>query len=147
MMQPLPSIAQAYRLFAREERHKEMSQITGQTESLAFFTDRRKSNPFPSQRNFKQNSGSEVTYHNTGGGFPKPNSGNGTKNAFKKGGKPNYFCNHCKIPDHSMERCFKLHDYPPGFFNKKIAAVSQTIATGDNESSLSDANPTVTLEQ
>lgn len=26
-----------------------------------------------------------------------------------------YFCDHCKIPGHSKERCFKLNGYPPGF--------------------------------
>ncbi|KAL8155975.1 hypothetical protein AgCh_001144 [Apium graveolens] len=41
MMQPLPSIAQTYRLFAQEERHKEISSVTSQTESLAFYADRR----------------------------------------------------------------------------------------------------------
>ncbi|XP_074364966.1 uncharacterized protein LOC141706032 [Apium graveolens] len=45
MMQPLPSIAQTYRLFAQEERHKEISSVTSQTESLAFYADRRRFNP------------------------------------------------------------------------------------------------------
>lgn len=31
-----------------------------------------------------------------------------------------YFCSHCKIVGHSVERCFKLHGYPPGFKHKKF---------------------------
>ncbi|CAO2816266.1 unnamed protein product [Amaranthus hypochondriacus] len=27
--------------------------------------------------------------------------------------KPNYFCDNCKIPGHSIDRCFKIHGYPP----------------------------------
>ncbi|KAL8111231.1 hypothetical protein AgCh_019082 [Apium graveolens] len=39
MMQLLPNIAQTYRLFAQEERHKELSNITSQTEAMAFVAD------------------------------------------------------------------------------------------------------------
>lgn len=131
MMNPMPTVSQAYRLFAQKERHKEVSQISAQTESLAFFTDRRRYNSFQSQRS---GNGSNKTA-NTGFKFPSQsstyNSGGGTGfgigngSNFKKGGKPNYFCNHCKIPGHSMERCFKLHGYPPGFSrDKKIVACS-----------------------
>lgn len=47
MMQPLPNISQAYRLFAQEERHKEMAAITNQTESLAFLADKKDSTHIP----------------------------------------------------------------------------------------------------
>uniref|UniRef100_A0A803MM84 GAG-pre-integrase domain-containing protein n=1 Tax=Chenopodium quinoa TaxID=63459 RepID=A0A803MM84_CHEQI len=40
----------------------------------------------------------------------------------------NYYCDHCKMPGHSMQRCYKLHGYPPHFKNddknKRIAAVT-----------------------
>ncbi|KAL2903587.1 Retrovirus-related Pol polyprotein from transposon RE1, partial [Bienertia sinuspersici] len=42
-----------------------------------------------------------------------------------------YFCNHCKIPGHSIDKCFKLHGYPPNFkgFKEKRA----NAAIGDND--------------
>ena len=43
-----------------------------------------------------------------------------------------YFCDHCKIPGHSIQRCFKIHGHPPGhrLHNKgrKIAATVQADA-------------------
>ncbi|XP_074334049.1 uncharacterized protein LOC141671658 [Apium graveolens] len=119
MMQHLPNIAQTYRLFAQEERHKELSNITSQTEAMAFVADRRRfPNQSQDQRNyFKSNvSATQNRFNNSG------------VNA-KRGTKPNYFCTHCKISGHSVERCFKIHGYPPGFQarqDKKFAALSQS---------------------
>uniref|UniRef100_A0A803LAE5 Reverse transcriptase Ty1/copia-type domain-containing protein n=1 Tax=Chenopodium quinoa TaxID=63459 RepID=A0A803LAE5_CHEQI len=41
MMSPLPKVSEAYRIFSQEERHKELTQQTTQTESLAFVAGRR----------------------------------------------------------------------------------------------------------
>ncbi|XP_074328661.1 uncharacterized protein LOC141666511 isoform X2 [Apium graveolens] len=151
MMLPLPNLSQAYRVFILEERHKEMSQLTNQTETMAFYADRKR---FNTQRNF--NTKPNATE------FPRMNNvgnyvGNIVPNSFnRKGAKPYYFCNHCKILGHSMERCFKLHGYPPGFQAKndtrKFAALSQhTLEANGNDPegnvSNSDNCPTVPLEQ
>lgn len=42
----------------------------------------------------------------------KVGSGSSTIGA-KKGA--NYFCTHCKISGHSVDKCFKIHGYPPNF--------------------------------
>lgn len=45
------------------------------------------------------------------------------------GNKPgsNYYCTHCKVHDHSIDRCFKIHGYPPNFNkDKKIDAAAVT---------------------
>ncbi|CAO2840774.1 unnamed protein product [Amaranthus hypochondriacus] len=35
-----------------------------------------------------------------------------------------YFCDHCKISGHSIERCFNVHGYPPSTKNgKRLAAL------------------------
>ena len=54
---------------------------------------------------------------------PSPTHKNNTSSK-----KRTYFCDHCKIPGHSISRCFKLHGYPnrnkhPP--NKKYAAAIQ----------------------
>ncbi|XP_074337540.1 uncharacterized protein LOC141674737 [Apium graveolens] len=72
MMHPIPSIHQAYRLFAQEERHKEVSQLSAQTESLAFLADKKPYNTttYQSQRSFSGNK--QFTGYRNGNihGFP-----------------------------------------------------------------------------
>lgn len=83
VMESLPSHSQVYRLLMQEERHKEINQMAHQTtNSMAFHADKRK-------------------YHH-------PNS---HKSSFS-GKRNNYYCEHCKISGHSLERCFKVHGYP-----------------------------------
>ncbi|XP_074341726.1 uncharacterized protein LOC141679134 [Apium graveolens] len=141
-MQPLPSIAQTYRLFAQEERHKEISAASTASDSMAFYADRKKFNPsYQINRNVASNTGSNANWKKNGDqGFTR---------------KPAYFCNHCKIPGHSMERCFKLNGYPPGFQdrqNRKFAAMTlQTPRQDYSENSATEEmnrnSETVTKEQ
>ena len=39
-----------------------------------------------------------------------------------------YFCDHCKISGHFMERCFKIHGYPKHTksHNQKVATIAST---------------------
>lgn len=51
----------------------------------------------------------------------------------KKKPGSNYFCTNCKVSGHSIDRCFKIHGFPPGFKQnryKKVAAVSQSTSEG-----------------
>ncbi|XP_021739726.1 uncharacterized protein LOC110706126 [Chenopodium quinoa] len=80
MMQSLPKVTKAYRLFAQAERHKEISQTAvHKTESLACSND----------------------------------SGMQYRRQSSKPGE-NYYCTHCQIPGHSIDRFFKLKGFPPG---------------------------------
>jgi len=42
MMPSLPKATEAYRMFAQEEKHREISQLSCNTESLAFLAEKRK---------------------------------------------------------------------------------------------------------
>lgn len=44
MMPSLPKATEAYRMFAQEEKHREISQVSNNTESIAFFAEKRKYN-------------------------------------------------------------------------------------------------------
>lgn len=88
-----------------------------------------------------------------GRNFHKPNGfagkGNGTGN-FKMG---NYFCTNCKIVDHSVGICFKIHGYPTSFKenkDKRIVVVASSInsseITGSNEGN-SDQNTSIFVAQ
>ena len=53
-----------------------------------------------------------------------------------------YFCSQCKVSGHSVERCFKLHGYPPGFKHKKF-----TVCVQDEEPKSNKNNLGITTEQ
>ena len=121
MMDDLPNASQIYRLLMQEHRHKEISKVTTiPTESVAFFADKRKFY----DKSYKHGSHSSP------------------------GGKCNtYFCEHCKISRHSIERCFKIHGYPNSnktLPNKKFAATVTSLDTpaGPNEATQSGFTPT-----
>lgn len=120
MMHPLPNVSQAFRLFAQEENHKELGQ-GHQVESMAFMADRR----FNSGNSYRNNNFSKFkphtsgTYGNNTTGFGNYSGNSGATGVFnnKKGSKPgaNYYCTHCQVPSHSIDRCFQIHGFPPGF--------------------------------
>lgn len=127
MQQPLPPMSAAFRLFSQEERHQEIAHLTSNTESLAFVAD---------NRNFKTKSVSGTT-----GNTQKQASGSAGTTRVKRNSK--YYCTHCKMSGHSIERCFKVHGYPPGYKlpkDKKVAAVS--CGTADE-----DGSPPISLAQ
>ncbi|XP_057525820.1 uncharacterized protein LOC130805167 isoform X2 [Amaranthus tricolor] len=106
MMNELPNASIIYRLLQQEERHKEVSKLaTTSTDSMVFAVDRRKH------------------YHNSHEHSTQERLMSGTKR------NAHYFCDHCKIPGHSIERCFKIHGYPSNSrrnFNTKVAAITQS---------------------
>ncbi|XP_074362929.1 uncharacterized protein LOC141703260 isoform X2 [Apium graveolens] len=106
MMDNLPSLAQVYRMLLQEQRHKEISKPFIPNESIAFAAERNQSNfRTPNSQRFTNRTGTGVI-------------GRGYSNNFNYGfqqRKVTYFCDHCKIPGHDKERCFKLNGYPPGF--------------------------------
>ncbi|XP_074374775.1 uncharacterized protein LOC141715196 [Apium graveolens] len=106
MMDTLPSLPQAYRMLLQEQRHREISRIVPNiVESTAFAAEKR-------------------TYNNRFGGF---NSNNKTGYVLpqkvdgsqfvgnRKGPSSKYFCDHCKMGGHTIDRCYKIHGYPPNF--------------------------------
>lgn len=151
MMQPLPNLSQAYRLFAQEQRHKELSQSFYATDSLAFAFNRNNNTNF--RPSYGAGSGrsynTSTTKQSFNTGFNGPNTGfnNGLNAGPKKvGNKPgsHYYCTHCKVPGHSIDKCFKIHGYPPHFKenkDKKIAeAFTQTSSDDNQEPDTSEDN-------
>lgn len=95
LMQPLPAISHAYRLLVQEEKHKQLYRSNpAPKESMAFAVNKRR---FPDSFNDKNRQ------H-----YQRLNSFLGEQNR-----KINYYCDHCKMLGHSIQRCFKLNGYPP----------------------------------
>lgn len=124
MMQSLPKVTDAYRMFAQEEKHKEISQMHSHTEPMAFAAEKRRFNDnFQSKNTKSRNIGNSQGQTNFQKQGTYKQAGNGAK-IDKPGSK--YYCTHCEVPGHSVDRCFKIHGYPPNFrgLKRKAAAVA-----------------------
>nr|XP_017225299.1 PREDICTED: uncharacterized protein LOC108201523 [Daucus carota subsp. sativus] len=115
IMNPLPSISHAYRLLLQEENHKKLTHSSqSHDESMAFAANRRGfDNKFKSRNNYGTNTDGK--------------------------GRNNYFCDHCKMTGHTIQRCYKLHGYPANFKTdgtKRMAANLSQTDTLDQESSI-----------
>nr|XP_009588116.1 uncharacterized protein LOC104085708 [Nicotiana tomentosiformis] len=99
MMNPLSSIAQAFSiLIIQEEKQREVKshgQFVMESASLKASTR---------NNNFRTN-------YNTSG-YNTGNTGNNANRGGYTSNKPRPFCDYCKRPGHSKDKCFKLHGYP-----------------------------------
>uniref|UniRef100_A0A803N009 Retroviral polymerase SH3-like domain-containing protein n=1 Tax=Chenopodium quinoa TaxID=63459 RepID=A0A803N009_CHEQI len=107
MMQPLPTISMAYKLLVQEEKQRQASLVDedSSSRSMAFTADCKKN-----YKNYSQ--GPRMTFQC---------NGNKPVVAGKR-----IFCDHCRFPGHTIDRCYKLNGYPPNFAKnkgKKVAAV------------------------
>ena len=134
MTRPLPCVSEAYHMLLQEEHQREMSssnQIVH--ESVAF-----KSNLHPAfsisqdslafmGNNHIQYNGRNSTYNGRNAmynpGYNTRNNhghdlGHGDNNSGYGGKIPGstkqLYCDHYKITGHTVQRCYKLHRYPPG---------------------------------
>ncbi|CAO2822331.1 unnamed protein product [Amaranthus hypochondriacus] len=141
MMPSLPKATEAYRMFAQEEKHREISQFSCNTESLAFLAEKRKfptagdhRPPFKpnfSGNTYKGNRGrsSESYKHHTPSHGRSLIPGHELRLDKYKLDKPGskYYCTHCRIPGHSIDRCYEVHGYPPGFkgsIDRRVVAMT-----------------------
>ncbi|CAO2816832.1 unnamed protein product [Amaranthus hypochondriacus] len=116
MMEEPPSISQAYRLLLQEQRHKALTQLANPLpEPMAFVSERNRSYP----KHSASSSQKPPDRHNVSG--------------IKRSSR--YFCDHCQISGHSIERCFKVHGYPPSTKNgKRLAALVHSSPTASSPS-------------
>lgn len=105
MLPELPNVSTAYRMLQQEQKHKELSKLNASTNKRSFYDK-----PQHQNKHYK---------HNSSGSYTKSSSGFDSKR------NSMYFCEHCKIAGHSIEKCFKVHGYPPGFKHKKFYACVQ----------------------
>uniref|UniRef100_A0A2N9FJ05 Reverse transcriptase Ty1/copia-type domain-containing protein n=1 Tax=Fagus sylvatica TaxID=28930 RepID=A0A2N9FJ05_FAGSY len=98
LMEPLPSINKVFALVSQEERQRELN-----------------SRPILHAVESGSTAFAVTNY--------KPYGGN--KN-FGKKERP--VCSHCGITGHTVEKCYKIHGYPPGYKPKGRAAANQVTA-------------------
>uniref|UniRef100_A0A2N9ETF6 Reverse transcriptase Ty1/copia-type domain-containing protein n=1 Tax=Fagus sylvatica TaxID=28930 RepID=A0A2N9ETF6_FAGSY len=104
MTEPLPPITKAFALVVQEERQRNINI------------------PAP------LSTGDSVALFTRGEAPPRSNYGgnaHGGKGQFYRKERP--LCSHCGITGHTMEKCYKLHGYPPGYkFKGKTHSANQT---------------------
>ncbi|KAL5557118.1 hypothetical protein UlMin_039354 [Ulmus minor] len=100
LMDPLPPINKVFALISQEEHQRKVgihtSSISDPASTMAFAVKNANSN-----RTGTSNSGS----HNYG--------------VSKGYRKERPFCTHCNFHGHTIEKCYKIHGYPPGFKPKQ----------------------------
>ncbi|CAO2824348.1 unnamed protein product [Amaranthus hypochondriacus] len=127
MMSSLPKATEAYRMFAQEEKHREIYQMSTHKELLAFLAEKRKYNHTGSYKPPYKSSTPANVYRRQPDVYQGPTSSQGRLptgeiKLDKPGSK--YYCTHCKVPGHSIDRCYEVHGYPAGFkgFKDRIVA-------------------------
>ncbi|KAK0591763.1 hypothetical protein LWI29_007526 [Acer saccharum] len=68
------------------------------------------------------------------GGSGSQNSQNSNSNASKNQKREKPYCTHCKILGHTVDRCYKIHGYPPGYkfrSNNNSNAAAHQVSTND----------------
>ncbi|XP_035547456.1 uncharacterized protein LOC118348955 [Juglans regia] len=86
MLDPLPEINKVFSLVVQEEKQREISK-NGIVDTVAFMSKVQDSNT--EMRKF--NSGKQQTR------------------------REKLYCTHCGMNNHTMDKCYKIHGYPPGF--------------------------------
>ncbi|XP_056698414.1 uncharacterized protein [Spinacia oleracea] len=122
MMSPLPTISKAYGLLLQEEQQKEVNSNINHNLESTVFTARK----FTDNRPYKSNYGSSSGIQNAGGNQPR----NFTYS------RNNLYCEHCRMKNHTVDKCWKLHGYPKDFKGKgkRVAVAAQLEEFTEKES-------------
>ena len=102
-MKLLPSLNQVFSLITREEKQTRVGSNAIVVESPAFFS------------RGPNNSSNKGNYTN------KPN-----------GKRERPICSHCRILSHVVDKCYKIHGYPPGYKNKGKEHSANQVSMGSN---------------
>ncbi|XP_062113438.1 uncharacterized protein LOC133824553 isoform X1 [Humulus lupulus] len=108
LMDPMPEVNRVFHLVTQEEHQKGNAFASNDSNNAMAFAFKSDKNSAP--KNDNQN----------------------FKNHPQKKSRP--FCSHCNVLGHTIERCYKLHGYPPGYNkrNKPDEAAANHIQTKDS---------------
>ncbi|GJX77414.1 putative RNA-directed DNA polymerase [Tanacetum coccineum] len=99
---PLPDVKDAYATVSREESHRGIPEtseaIDTKMNATSFAAKSYNQNEMGNTNNFNRNN----------------NMGNGPNN-FNRGPNPNLVCKNCSFTGHTIESCYELIGYPPGY--------------------------------
>ncbi|XP_024029706.1 uncharacterized protein LOC112094030 [Morus notabilis] len=95
LMDPLSAINKVFSFISQEERHRKVSSQSISTGDLSH----------------------SMAFAAKNDSFSKPSNGSPSSSAAgnKNQRKDRPFCTHCNYHGHTIDKCYKIHGYPPGF--------------------------------
>ncbi|KAL8152993.1 hypothetical protein V2J09_010753 [Rumex salicifolius] len=138
MMKPVPTLAEVYQLVLQDDSQRELRStpsVASDSTALHSF------NKF--QNSSSKSSGS--SYSGGRGSSPQSQGGRGGGRGDRRS---NFFCDHCKMQGHTIDRCYKLHCYPSQKPDSKPQSRSSSFsAEASGSQSDTDSAHTLTKEQ
>ncbi|KAG2273893.1 hypothetical protein Bca52824_056448 [Brassica carinata] len=126
MIKPIPPIEEVFNLVTQDERQKNIKPSTW-VDNIVF-----------------QNSTSELDQSTYSG--PVENAAYAAVNNNNYRSRPRPICTHCGIAGHIVQKCFKLHGYPPGHRLYNSNSQRSNTQSGSSQRS-SQSRPTQSLSQ
>ncbi|KAA8523936.1 hypothetical protein F0562_010359 [Nyssa sinensis] len=117
LMDPMPPINRVFSLIVQEEQQRKTnpsSDSSNSTGTMAFAV--------------------KIDVTKSDGSGPQ-NSQNSNSSASKNQKRDKPYCTHCKIRGHTVDRCYKIHGYPPGYkfrSNNNFNAAAHQVSTSDD---------------
>ncbi|GKA57628.1 hypothetical protein Tco_0756816 [Tanacetum coccineum] len=109
---PFPKVKDAYTIVFREESYK------GIPESFSMAESKLNATSFTAK-----------SFNNIKRGNNSNNTRGPTNDNLNRGPNPNLICKNCGMIGHTIERCYELIDYPPGF-EKWLILLSKLVVNG-----------------
>ncbi|KAL5538899.1 hypothetical protein UlMin_046251 [Ulmus minor] len=114
LMDPLPLINKVFALISQEEHQKKVvvrvSSSSDSAGTMAFVVK----NDYSKKCGDSTGSHNSIGYRNNSGAY-RNNFGNHNTGGYKGQRRKIPYCTHCNFHDHTIEKCYKIHGYPPGF--------------------------------
>lgn len=109
MTKPLPNVSEAYYMLLQEEHQREMtSKVHIMPHSAAM------NSSFNAHQESMGLASNNVNCSRGKNGNNSLSNNNLAANSNITTRRQQSFCDHCKISGHTVQRCYKLHGYPPG---------------------------------
>ncbi|XP_038679269.1 uncharacterized protein LOC119980584 [Tripterygium wilfordii] len=109
MINPVPDVNKAYNMLLQEERMQKVTSIHKSISEEAIAMAFKKFTSAGNTQNFKPNNKYNQS-RNTD--KQKRDSEQSSKSSYSNN-KDNISCNYCKKEGHTIDKCFKIHGYPP----------------------------------
>ncbi|GKB07038.1 hypothetical protein Tco_0835271 [Tanacetum coccineum] len=116
---PLPEVKDAYVIVSREESHRRIPESSSVTESkinATLFAAK-------SSNNFKRGN------NNANNGYNDSNTRSYNNGNVNRGPNPNLSCKNCGMIGHTIERCYELIGYPPGFKKQSVGSQNSSYSS------------------
>jgi hypothetical protein len=125
MMEPFPSVSKAFSLVAQQESEFHISNVETKLKDLTV----------DSGKACVAN-GSYSNFSNRGRGGYNNNKGRGRQNSGGRGQGGNRLCTNCNKTNHTVDTCYFLHGFPPGYQTRNTAksSPSANLAFGGTKS-------------